>query len=444
MDLLIIEVCRDSATATRFRRKGNLLTFTAALTRPMENEASFQLLLQEHAAPLEGNTRVVLCLDPSSFYSRELEIPISDRKKLREILPLELKGETAVDSDELIFDTLSLKGAALLAIWTRRSDVAAMTKIMLDAGLEPQIVTSAPFQWQSLLPENAYGTVALSDGSALVVYHDREPFYFRSLGRDASTREIEKTLAALELGKGVTVRQLFLIGNAAALKDLPISTGGEELLSLSRLPVTAELAEAFGENSAVAVELASAWATARAAFSPGIVNFRYGDLAYTAGFERVRNKLRFTAALAALFVLLLFVETAVRYYLVNKDLDSINSSIRGMYKEIFPNRKKPVDEVAEIKSEIKRMGGGAATEDPLGTLKKLAALKGDGINGFFETEIEENQVRLKGEAVSFQAVNDFKARTGNMFTKGDVGEIKPRADGNVTFTFHGTLQEGSK
>ena len=39
---------------------------------------------------------------------REIELPISDRRKVRDILPLELKGETAVDTDELVFDALSL------------------------------------------------------------------------------------------------------------------------------------------------------------------------------------------------------------------------------------------------------------------------------------------------------------------------------------------------
>jgi hypothetical protein len=37
-------------------------------------------------------------------------------------------------------------------------------------------------------------------------------------------------------------------------------------------------------------------------------------------------------------------------------------------------------------------------------------------------------VRLKGDADSVQSVNDFKTRTGAMFTA-EVGEIKSRASG---------------
>ena len=444
MDFLIIEASRHTITATRFQCKGKALTFTGAITRPLENEESLGLLLQEHAAGEDGKEKVILSLDPSSFYSREMELPIRDRNKLREILPLELKGETAVDTDELIFDTVPLQGQKLLAIWAKRADIAQLIATMLKAGLEPQVVTSAPFHWQTLLPDTADGFIAISDGAALAVYHDREPIYIRSMGEGEPAREIEKTLAALEIGKEIKVGQVFLIGSAAHAGEFTLTKMERAESSIVTLAVTGELAEAFADNSAMAVEHAGAWSLARENLSGGTVNFRHGELSYTAGFEKIKKKLRLTAILAALLVLLLFVETGIRYYLVKKDFDSINASIQGIYHEVFPGRKKPVDEVAEIRSEIKRMGGGAATQDLLGTLKRIAELKNDGINGFFETEIDGNQLRLKGDAVSFQAVNDFKARAGSQFATAEVGEIKSRPDGSVSFTFRGTLQEGSK
>jgi general secretion pathway protein L len=337
-----------------------------------------------------------------------------------------------------------LQGQKLLAVWAKRSDVAKLIETMLNAGQEPQVITCTPFHWQALLPETADGNIALTDGAALAVYSDREPIYIRSLGEDEPAREIETTLAAVEFGKGIKVRQVFLIGSAALAGDFTLAgTEGEET-PVVRLAVNGKLAEAFGTNSPKAFEHAGAWSLAQENIAGDTVNFRHGELAYTAGFERIKKKLLLTAILAAAFVLLLFVETGIRYYMVKKDLDSINASIRGMYKEIFTGRKKPVDEVAEIRSEIKRMGGGTATRDLLGTLKKIAELKNDGIHGFYETEIDGNMLRLKGDAASFQAVNDFKARAGAQFTAAEVAEIKSRPDGSVSFTFRGTLQEGSK
>jgi general secretion pathway protein L len=201
MDFLIVEVNRHAITATRFRGKGKALTFAGAVTRPLENEESLGLLLQEHASGEDGKEKVILSLDSASIYSREMELPIRDRNKLREILPLELKGETAVDTDELIFDTVPLQGQKLLAIWAKLADIAQLIATMLKAGLEPQVVTSAPFHWQTLLPDTADGFIAISDGTALAVYHDREPVYIRSLGEGEPAREIEKLWRLLKSAK---------------------------------------------------------------------------------------------------------------------------------------------------------------------------------------------------------------------------------------------------
>ncbi|HKZ16772.1 MAG TPA: type II secretion system protein GspL, partial [Geobacteraceae bacterium] len=62
----------------------------------------------------------------------------------------------------------------------------------------------------------------------------------------------------------------------------------------------------------------------------------------------------------------------------------------------------------------------------------------------YEAELEGNQVRLKGDADSVQSVNYFKARAAAMFATAEVGEIKSRASGGVSFSFRGTLQETGK
>jgi general secretion pathway protein L len=143
---------------------------------------------------------------------------------------------------------------------------------------------------------------------------------------------------------------------------------------------------------------------------------------------------------AAAVVVLVFAESAVRYALAKRDLASIDLSIRGVYKEIFPTRKKPVDEVAEVRSEIKRLEGAKTSSNLLKLLKDLAEVKGDEVTGIYETEVDGSEVRLKGEARSFQAANDFKGRAAKLFDGGEVSEIKSRPDGSVTFSFRGKIK----
>jgi general secretion pathway protein L len=172
---------------------------------------------------------------------------------------------------------------------------------------------------------------------------------------------------------------------------------------------------------------------------------RRGELAYTAGREKLRRKLRLTACLAAALILLLVAEVGLRYYLVTRDLNSLDNSIRTIFRQVFPSRKKSADEVAELRSEIKRLGGGAASgQSVLPVLKKLAELKGSDITGFYETEIEGGQLRLKGDARSVQAVNEFRTRAAAAFTGAEVGEIKSRPDGSVSFVFRATAKEEGK
>ena len=257
-----------------------------------------------------------------------------------------------------------------------------------------------------------------------------------------NSAEVAQTLAALEISTGIKVEQVFLHGKAArqAADTFPCDAPGE--LTFTILPVSGELAATFPADWTAALDLAGTFALARACTGPDPVNLRRGTLAYTAGGEKARKKLRLAMLLAAAIVVLLFIEVGLRYYFVSKDLASVNNSITAIYREVFPARKKAVDEVAELRSELKRLGSTGAEYPLLSVLKTLAELKGDDVTGIFETEIEGGQVRLKGDARSVQGANDFKTRAAAVFSGAELGEIKSRPDGSVVFSFKATLKGG--
>ena len=250
-----------------------------------------------------------------------------------------------------------------------------------------------------------------------------------------------KTLAALEIAKGIEVDHVFLHGSAARQARRRRRFSGRDILHPP--PSLGDWPQTFPSDRAAARDLAGAFALAKACSSAEPVNFRRGDLAYTAGLPKTQQKAPPYHVPGRAVVFLLCVEVGLRYYLVTRDLNSLNNSIRSIYREVFPTRKKAVDEVAELRSEIKRLGGGRDASI-LPILKKLAESKGDDITGIYEAEIEGDQVRLKGDARSVQAVNDFKTRAAAAFTGAEVGEIKSRPDGSVTFTFRATVKEGEK
>lgn len=441
MNYLIVQLTGNDALFARFQLKRGALVFAGAFRETISQEHPFAKMLEAAASASQEGERVVLVLPPALLSLREMEFPLSDRRKIREVLPLELKGETAFATEELVFDSLPLDDGKILAIWGKRHDLAEKIAVMTDKGMEPEIVTASLFHWHSLLPDGeGSASIALSDGESLAVYRGGRPSYFRTLHQGDLGAEISRTLAALEIAKGMTVDKVLLHG-AAANKDADVPPPPP---AFAVLPGNKEMTSVFGGLAAEARDLAGAYAVARACAMEEPVNFRNGNLAFTAGRKKALKKLRISLILAAVCVALFIAETATRYFLVQHDLDSVNNSIRSIYHDVFPNRKKPVDEVAELQSEIKRLGGGAATGSVLSSLKNLADIKGPDVTALFEIEVDGDQLHVRGDARSIQAVNDFRSRAASLFSGAEVGEIKSRPDGSVTFVFRGKVKEGNR
>jgi general secretion pathway protein L len=316
---------------------------------------------------------------------------------------------------------------------------------MRGMGVEPEAVSASVCHWGYLLPpEDRTGVVAVTDGEALAIFRDGRPCFLRALGQGEFHTEIVRTLAALAMSRDLAVGKMFLHGPAARREDTSLPDALPAGISCSLLPVTGDLAAAFPPDPAAARDLAGVYALARAAVAGEAVNFRRGLLAYTAGRQKIRKEFRVTMILTASLVFLLFAEAGLRYYFVHRDLASLDNSVKSIYREIFPTRKKSTDEVAEVRSEIKRLSGPGSDTPVLPILNRIAELKGDDIMGIYEAEIEGGQVRLKGDARSIQAVNDFKGRALGAFATAEVGEVKSRPDGSVSFVFRATSKGGEK
>ena len=426
MDILIVALKRDELTLASFRPKKGGVSFLAAERHPLAGGPDELARILSAAAPLAGERRVVLALPPSQLFMRELELPLTDRAKVRALLPLELKGETALDTDALSFDALQLVSGRFLAVWARTKDLAEKIELLKGAGLEPELVTASLFHWDKLV--STAGTVAVTDGEALAVYREAKPVFFRAFPPGAGPEELDRTVAALELAHGVRID-----------RTVSYARGSRETEALAQ--GSQALAEAFAGDAHAAHDLAGAFALAAAVAEGSTLNLRRGELAYTAGSAKLYRKLRLTALLAAAVLVLVFAESAVRYALAKRDLASLDRSISGTYKDVFPARKKAVDEVAELRAEIRKLEGVRTSSNLLKLLKELALAKGDDVTGIYETEVDGPEVRLKGEAKSFQAANDFKGRAGKLFDGAEVSEIKSKPDGSVSFSFRGKLKE---
>ena len=438
MDYLILQAEEKRLTVAHFGMSRRSTELIGAAVIELDEERSLADAVRQIAEKMTGSPRVVLCLPPTLFAQRSVALPFNDLRKVREVLPAQLQGDIAMPVEELALEALPTGEGRFLALWARKSDIGAAISQFREAGIEPQIVTSLPFALAELpgVPPDC----AVCDGSTLAVLKNGRLTYFRASDAVLTTTTVVATLSTLELSGVEPPPRLFLAGpdvgdGLAAADMLPIP--------VEALEVPPELGHLF-KNDATFQQLGGLYAVARAGFTGTLPDFRQGELAWTAGNAKLRKKLLLTAILAASVIVLLFVSKGLQYRAAGTDISSLNKSIVLIYREIFPTRTKAVDEISEIRGEIKKLAGIDVSSGYLDVLKKVSEAKGGSINGLFEAELEGRTIRLKGDARSAQAVNEFKAALDPMLTAIELGEVKSRPDGTVGFILTGTLKEVTK
>jgi general secretion pathway protein L len=436
MEYLIIQVEEQQVVAARFELSRKSATLAGSAVFALDAEQDLADVAARIGEGITGAPRVILCLSPLLFAQRSVELPLKDLNKVREVLPGHLQGEIVLPVEEAVFDVLPVSAGKFLAIWAQRAEIARAVALFSQAGAEPAVVTSTPFAWPFLpaLPADC----AVSDGSALALIAKGRLSFVRALSGADRSPALSATLSALELAAEPLPSELVLFGGQA-----------EELHTANQpcAAKTLELQDELGllfRSDQTFQQLAGLYAVALASHARQLPDFRRGDLAWTAGDVQLRKKLLVTAILATVLIVLLFVGKGLQYRATLADIASLNSSISGIYREIFPTRAKAVDEIAEVRGEIKKLSGASSSSAVLDLLKQLADAKGASINGLFEAEVEGQTVRVKGDARSAQAVNEFKAALTPAMANIELGEVKSRPDGSVTFSLTAALKEAKK
>lgn len=428
MIIQIIQLIDQQLIACRFRQQAKQLIPITGVCLPYQEITELPDLLQTHLPPCTEELRTVLAIPPQLLTLRELHLPISDRAKLRQVLALELCADNPDDAGEIAADALPLPGEQRwLAGSAERTAIAELIRLLAAADMEPEAVTCHPLCWQHLVCGDGQ-PVTLLDRSCLSVVSQGQLLFCRITPGTALT-ERERTLTSLELTQGIRTEQCFQIGSPA--DD-----------SCPALPTPAELCCLPSQGDLQPEALISCLAVARAWQSNQIFNLRNGSLAWKGTHNRLFKAFRTPLILAVLTIFLLFGEAGLRWYLLHRDISAINRSIGQIYKGIFPNRSKAVDETGEVKSEIRRLQGDGAASDLLGFLQLLAQAKDDQISGISEVEYDAERFRLKGESRSNPAVSGLAQKLTTAGLQVDQPELTSRPDGSVLFTLKGRSTGG--
>jgi general secretion pathway protein L len=437
MDYLILQTEEKLLTVAHFGVSRRSTELIGAAAIELNEELTLSDALHSIAGKMTASPRVVLCVPPRLFAQRLVSLPFNDLRKVREVLPAQLQGDSALPIDELVLDVLPVRENQFLAVWARKSDISAAITQFRESGIDPHVISSIPFALSQMpgIPSDC----AVCDGSMLGLLQGGRLTYFRASDTCMKPAAIAATLSALEIS-GTKLPPLLCLVGAVGLELADVDTFP---VPVETVDVAPELGHLF-KNIETFHQLAGLYAVARASFTGVLPDFRQGELSWTAGNAKQRKKLLVTGILAVAMILLLFIHKGLQYRTAAADIASLNKSIATMYREIFPTRAKAVDEISEIKGEIRKLAGVETSSSYLDILKKLAEAKGSTINGLYEVELEGRSLRIKGDARSAQAANEFKTSLAALLATAELGEVKSRPDGTVGFSLTGTLKEGTK
>lgn len=435
MDYLVIACAEKNITAAHFSFSGRQVSLKGAESFELSLENDLSRIAATIGAGLAGAPKIVLCIPPAYLAQRLVSLPLSDLRKVREVLPPHLQGEISSPIDELIFDALPVAESSFLALWTKKAHISSLIEIFSSAGCEPHHVSSVPCAWSRLPGLRAND--ALFDGTTLALLSGGNVSMLTSFAGENSAAQLQSHLAALEFAGASMPERLVLLGDTL---DPDFDSTTLSLPSV-KLALLDDLGGIF-KNEVTFQKLAGLYAVACACHEGSLADFRRGALACAQSDLVLQKKMLTTGVLIATVLLLLFGAKLIQYRSANADIASLNNSISGIYKEIFPGRAKAVDELAEVKGEIRKLAGAGSSSALLDLLKALADAKGVNINALFEAEIDGTSVRLKGDAVSAKGAADFKTALADILSPVQLGETKTRPDGTVNFTITGTLKEG--
>ena len=106
MDYLILQAEEKRLTVAHFGVSRRSTELIGAAAIELNEEWSLADALHSIAEKMTGSPRVVLCLPPALFAQRSVTLPLTDLRKVREVLPSHLQGDIALPVEELALGVL--------------------------------------------------------------------------------------------------------------------------------------------------------------------------------------------------------------------------------------------------------------------------------------------------------------------------------------------------
>jgi general secretion pathway protein L len=441
--------------------------------------------------------RIVCAIPGDRVARRQMRLPFRDRRRIDQAVPFEVESETPFALEDVFVDWEQVGGGAggadVVATVVPRRDVARQLEDLRSAGVVPRVLEVEGLVLGNLselveLP----GTRLLVDlghrKTTLCLLVDGAPRAARTLpigGRhlteaiarergidlaeaerikcrdgvlpagaggsgspgalrvlDRLARDLNRTLGGLESALGgpaeKAIGEITLLGGGARLAGVDQLLAERTGIETARLQIAptgpASVLIAGGDPLRFAPALALALrGTLRARTR---MNFLQAEYAPRIDLRKVGQRLRGTALLAALALLLAVGAGVSRIALESRRADALERQLGQLWSEAVPGKPRPEDVPRALQQALRDAqqradflgiyGGNLSALDLLTEISKLVPADLQVI--FEELSIDGQVVRIRGHTPSFAAVDQLKSALARFPSFSDIRVSEIQAD----------------
>jgi general secretion pathway protein L len=392
---------------------------------------------------------------------RNLQMPFRDEKKIRQTLVFELETMVPVPVEDLIVDFKMVDRSdksEILAASVKRADISQYLAFLQAHGVDPEVVDIGcvpTLNWllnQEGIPDSGLFLDLGHSKNTMSLYVNKRPALIRTFSANGrpiqpvlsnetgsshtgteGAKEIESSLKSLcakvqntlhaftwQTAKTVRPEKVFITGRGTLYPDIENALGRLLDLPVEKVRVTgdpkihleADIAQTW--NPALmdnALALAVGGAKQRLGF-----NFRRDEFQVKKAYFGRMKEIRQVAAVLAVILFLVGVDLGVDYFSLKKQYKALDQQITAVFKQTFPDAKRIVDPVQQMRVKISEIKKSALALPGIGTNTKVLDLLKDVSSRVPESAdihvarlvVDPDAVLLSGDTDTFNTVDTIK------------------------------------
>lgn len=460
--ILGLDITNHSITAVQVKSEFKGYQITACARVMIDQNGGLDHALQGLLDQTDLKSDTFIASIPGEHVSyRNLQMPFKEPKKIRQTLPFEIETLVPFPIENLVVDFAIIDQSdqsEILAVSVKKDYISGYLEQMLNHGIDPEVLdiqSVAIVSWllnQKGTPDAGLLFEINGKRNTMILYLKRRialirtfdldgdpvaPSVSGSTGDDVSAPAVEQIETYLKSfctkvqhtlhsfgwkSNGViNPEKIYYTGTGALYPDtgeiltrfLDIPTEQVNLTEDKRIFMDGEVARIWNPalmDSALALAIREDHRKGQG------FNFRKDEFEVKKHYLGFKKEIRKVAIFLLLIFVFLAVDLGVDYYLMKKRYQILNERITEVFRQTFPDVKKVVDPVQQMRihiDEVKRSAGLLPGIKPNQRVLDLLRDTSRSISKSIDVRvthlvIDPKTVRIRGETDSFNTVDNIK------------------------------------